>query len=477
MYNSIQHFGEFGVKKIEAKIKSFVNEGKDLADLVFGLQEDLFELGRNILQEVIEDMDEHLRTSGIRKKQWEIVRKDPATLLTSFGMISYSRTYFKPKTGGTRKYLVDKIVGIDSHDRVSSDVVINALEESVESSYKKGGKKATYVGEITKQAVKNMVHTIEVEQPKLEATEKKEVKVLYIEADEDHVALQRKNNKKDDTERTRRIAMPRLVYVHEGIDQEKSTVKRKVLKNVRYFGGEYRDSEKLWLEVFEYIDKMYKLDSVEVIYLSGDGASWIRKGLDWIPKSKFVLDNYHLNKYVKEATAHLDDEAITQGLRDGLDEADKGLVKRVLNRILEKTEIDTKRNAVKNSRRYILNNWSGIEIKVDNYDIVGCSAEGHVSHIFSDRLSSRPKGWSEKGADQMAQLRVFKKNGGKVYDLVMAQKKRDNQAQKQELQDELIRELRSKAKRYDDTWGSNLTVIQKGHKTALYNGLRSIVGI
>ena len=315
MYNSIQHFGEFGVKKIEAKIKSFVNEGKDLADLVFGLQEDLFEFGRNILQEVIEDMDQHLRTSGVRKKQWEIVRKDPATLLTSFGMISYSRTYFKPKRGGKRKYLVDKIIGIDSHDRVSSDVVINAIEESIESSYKKGGKKAAYVGEITKQAVKNMIHTIEVEQPQVVVEEKKEIRVLYIEADEDHVALQGKNTKKEGKERTRRIAMPRLVYVHEGIDHEKSTRKRKVLKNVRYFGGEYKDSESLWLEVAGYIDEVYKIDMVETIYLSGDGASWIKQGLDWIPKSRFVLDNYHLNKYVKEATAHLDDGAIIQGLR------------------------------------------------------------------------------------------------------------------------------------------------------------------
>jgi hypothetical protein len=196
MYNSIQHFGEFGVRKIEAKIKNFVDEGKDLADLIYGLQEDLFEFGRNILQEVIEDMDEHLRTSSLRKKQWEIVRKDCATLLTSFGTLSYSRTYFKPKKGGERKYLVDKIVGIDSHDRVSSDVVINAVEESIESSYKKGGQKAAYVGEITKQTVKNIIHTIEVEQPDIKINEKKELRILYIEADEDHVALQGKNIKR-----------------------------------------------------------------------------------------------------------------------------------------------------------------------------------------------------------------------------------------------------------------------------------------
>ena len=477
MYNSIQHFEEFGIKKIEAKVKDFIINRKDLADLVLGLQEDIFELGRNILQEVLEGMDEDLRTSGVRKKDWEIVRKDPASILSSFGTLKYDKTYFKPKKGGKREYLVDNMVGIEPHDRVSADVEINAVEEAIESSYKKGGKKASYVDEISKQTVMNLIHTINVEQPPVVVNEKKEIKILHIEADEDHVALQRKNIKIESIEKSRKISMPRIVYVHEGMDYEKSTAKRKVLKNTRYFGGEYKNSEVLWLEVAEYIDKVYDIDKIEVIYLSGDGAAWIRQGLNWVPKSKFVLDNYHLNKYVKEATAHLSDEAITQGLRDGLDEADKDLVKRVFDRILEKTEIKTKRNAVIDAKKYILNNWAGIEIKVDNSEIVGCSAEGHVSHIFSDRLSSRPKGWSIKGADQMSQLRVFKKNGGKVYDLVMAQKKKEKQTQKHELQDKLVKELRVESKRYDGSWSSNLTVIKKGQKTALYSGLRGLVGI
>ena len=70
----------------------------------------------------------------------------------------------------------------------------------------------------------------------------------------------------------------------------------------------------------------------------------------------------------------------------------------------------------------MLNNWAGIAIKAYNNEIVGYSAEGHVSHILSDRISSRQMGWSKIGADKMSQLRIFKKNGGVIYDLVMAQK-------------------------------------------------------
>jgi hypothetical protein len=36
MYNSLQHFNEFGTRKIEETIKNLINEKKDLADLVYG---------------------------------------------------------------------------------------------------------------------------------------------------------------------------------------------------------------------------------------------------------------------------------------------------------------------------------------------------------------------------------------------------------------------------------------------------------
>jgi hypothetical protein len=475
MYNSIQQFINFGTGKIEERIKSFIEEKKDLADLVIGLQEELFELGRNIVREVLEDIDHQLRESGLRKQKWEVVRTDKTGLLTSFGQISYLRTYFKPKRGGKRKYLVDEIFGISPHDRVSADVVINVLEEASDSSYRKGGEKAAYTEEISKQAVKNKIHDLEIVQPPVIVEKKKEIKVLFIEADEDHVAQQGKKPKSKGGEKVSNTLMPKLVYVHEGIDYEKSTKKRRVLKDVRHFGG-LQKSEDLWIEVSKYIDEVYDIETVETIYISGDGASWIKQGLNWIPKSQFVLDNYHMNKYIRAATAHLDDEAITQGLKDALDEADKEMMIKVFKRILELTETGTKRVAVNDAKRYLLNNWAGIEIKVDNREIVGCSAEGHVSHVLSDRLSSRPMGWSAVGVDKMAQLRVFKKNGGKIYDLVMAQKKKKQKEQQHAQQDELIRELRASNKR-DNVWNSKVTVLNKGHKTTLYSGLRAIIGM
>lgn len=95
----------------------------------------------------------------------------------------------------------------------------------------------------------NKVHQIEVKEAPIREQEKKEVRILYIEADEDHVSLQKKGDKKRNN-----ISMPKLMYVHEGIDAEKSVGKRTVLKNIRYFGGDTA-SEELWLQVAQYIDR------------------------------------------------------------------------------------------------------------------------------------------------------------------------------------------------------------------------------
>ena len=259
-------------------------------------------------------------------------------------------------------------------------------------------------------------------------------------------------------------------------DADKSTDKRHVLKNVRYFGGDFK-SEDLWLKVAQYIDEQYIEESIETIYISGDGASWIRQGLQWIPKGRFVLDNHHMNKYIRIATAHLPDDRWYYALQDAIGWPDKKMTAEVFDRVLKLTENGTKKEAVREAKRYILNNWDGIEIKEEKAEeIVGCSAEGHVSHVFSERLSSRPKGWSKIGADKMAQLRIYKQNGGKIYDLVMGQKKREQKENEIREREELLSSFRTASTKYEDIANTNLTVLQMGHKTALYKALRGIVG-
>ena len=70
---------------------------------------------------------------------------------------------------------------------------------------------------------------------------------------------------------------------------------------------------------------------------------------------------------------------------------------------------------------YFLSNWIAAKRRyTDRKHIKGCSAEGHVSSIYSERMSSRPMGWSETGSDRMCKLRCYVRNygQGKIIELV-----------------------------------------------------------
>ena len=71
-------------------------------------------------------------------------------------------------------------------------------------------------------------------------------------------------------------------------------------------------------------------------------------------------------------------------------------------------------------RSYLINNWEAIHRGFRDKHVLGCSAEGHVSSVYADRMSSRPMGWSEAGCDAMCRLRCYVRNHGreKIIELV-----------------------------------------------------------
>ena len=75
-------------------------------------------------------------------------------------------------------------------------------------------------------------------------------------------------------------------------------------------------------------------------------------------------------------------------------------------------------------REYILSNWTAAKLRLRHQNgVKGSSTEGHVSHVLSNRMSSRPMGWSITGATKMAKLRAYELNGGDMLELVRYQKR------------------------------------------------------
>jgi hypothetical protein len=423
----IQQFSEKIMSEVKKELDKIFLEGEsDISQLINLVDMNLKDLGSNIIKYIIEESDRIIKESKGRKRNWVVQSKDAEnTLLTEFGEVKYKRTYYKSKGSKGFTYLVDDYFGIERYQRIDKGLEAKIVELSKDHSYQKSADLAVKTVELSRQTVKNKIRKLgEIDNRKVNnSEEKRHIKRLYIEADEDHISLQNASN-----------TIAKLVYVHEGI---KKQGKRFELKNTHYFAGLYKDVEELWLEVLDYIYENYEVDEIETIYLAGDGAEWIKEGLNWLPRPKYILDRYHLNKYVLQATGHV--PSLRFKLWDGLNRCDIDKVKEVFKGIIKNTERDTKLKAVKDARKYILNNWGGIEIYKKDSHVIGCSAEGHVSHVLSERMSSRPLGWSIKGADQMARLRAFKYNGGSKEGLYRLLVKKNEKKRKEKLEEILTR--------------------------------------
>ncbi|HHW21475.1 MAG TPA: ISLre2 family transposase [Clostridiaceae bacterium] len=385
------------IPEIEKSIAERLLNGSSFSELAATVHDWVNKIGIKILEQIVEDADKAFIDSAERKRHWQIVRKDKRGILTGMGQVNISRNYYRHKKTGKYAYLADEVLKLPTYDRVDEGLKADLIVKASGMSYSKAGKANPYA-EVSRQTVMNCIREAGTLIYVPEDSQKKAVPVLYVEADEDHVAHQDGQNRQ-----------AKLVYVHEGA---KRNGKRCDLQNVHYFATTKTDNETLWTEVLDYIERTYDVERIERIYVAGDGAGWIKAGQSYLPKSVSILDSYHRNKYVRKVASG--DELQMRRLVDALRAGDRSATANELKSCYEKAETEGQRKKVLEVRRYLFDNWKSIENATKYPDVIGCSAEGHVSHILSERLSSRPMGWSITGSEQMSRLRAFIFNGGDV---------------------------------------------------------------
>ena len=134
MIKSIQQFEEVGVKNLAGTLEKFLKEPEKQAEFIYGVTDSVIQLGLDIIAETFESMDEELRESEFRKLNWVISRRDKTSLLTSLGTVKYQKTLFKNKKTGNCEYLLDRIMGLESHARMTEDAEAKMLEEAVSNN-------------------------------------------------------------------------------------------------------------------------------------------------------------------------------------------------------------------------------------------------------------------------------------------------------------------------------------------------------
>ena len=417
MENILHDFNEKVISLVAKCLKNSITE-EVISDFTNDLESEMITFGRDVVQFLVEYAENIIFKLKERKEKFESLEKDDRTIISIFGEINFKRRYYQDKETKERIYLLDQFLKLEKRERMLPNVKERLIEEARETSYKKAGQKASYGTEISKQTVKNEINKLDFK-PKIaeEKENKKKVKKLYIIADEDHVHLQKGG-----------IEEPRLIIVYDSIIAKGNRIE---LKNKRHFGGIYsKKIDDLWEEVMTYIENNYDTEYLEKVYISGDGANWIKTGLEWIIKSEYVLDEFHMKKAVNGIVGRItktnkeEKEKQKKEIRTALRRLNFVKFKELCYEILAEEMEKTTRKRKEDLMNYILNNVEGIKNLYRNKkELHGCSAEGHISHIYSDRMSSRPMGWSTTNVNNMSKLRTSKEDNISTKEILENSKK------------------------------------------------------
>lgn len=399
------------VEEIKSAEEKFFHNPKSFYELETSVKASAESFTAGFLGAVLSDMDNRLCNDGLRKNDYTIARRDQRTIISSVGDIVFNCTYFKSrgKDGGYH-YLLEEMIGLDAHERFSEAAETAILIEAMKTSYEEASKVIPSRSMITKTTVMNKVHGIADAIPCDIPAEKKECEYLFIEADEDHVAEQHGRWCEENEG-----FISRLAYVYEYKREVPKVKGRKELVNTFYFGGLYEGSKgvkRFWESVDEYIRAHYDIYKLKRVFISGDGAGWIKSGTSYIGNSLYCVDKYHMSKYINAAANQMGEEADSTkaDLYRYIYKKKRRKFKELTDKMAESAGNIKK---IEDLQVYALGNWDAVMRTYHNKLLSGCSAEGHVSNVLSDRLSSRPMGWSQTGADRMSKLRCYERNYGR----------------------------------------------------------------
>ncbi len=162
MVNSIKYFHEECIKKFEKLEDEFMKNPTLMAEYVQGIKNELHELGIIIIKESLENMNQMLIDSPVRKNNWSVESHTVKSLITSLGTVRFRKTLFTNKESGEYEYLLDRILGLERNQRLTEDAEANMLEEAVQTSYRRGGEAASIMTDVSKQTVKNKIHQLKL---------------------------------------------------------------------------------------------------------------------------------------------------------------------------------------------------------------------------------------------------------------------------------------------------------------------------
>ncbi len=354
----------------------------------------------------LEKMDEEiLKTRD--KKRYKCIRFEERTGVTIFGEFTIKRRVYKDIETNTYHFLLDEALGWPSRQRFSPKMRDIALDLATEMPFRRAarimsklvpGITAMSVWEVARQAgevIQKEGDTVRqaVFEDGVIPEGKYSTDVLFLEADGVIINQQKSQRKK---------AEVKLLTAYDGKRISKDG--RRSLEH-RYSVATTREAENFWEESSAHLANQWKMDRIKKVELGGDGASWVKEGIELFPNTVYHLDRYHLCKNLTECLAF--SPTSYQAAVGAIEQKDQQALIDILDRAA-KINKGTKRKKIKKLKNYLLENWDGIiaQLPEGGLGVI----EGQVRHIIARRMKRIGARWSPEGTDRMARLLAAKAN-------------------------------------------------------------------
>lgn len=382
------------------------------------------QIGREFTKEFLERYDRMLM-EGRDKKKYRNKGARQTTVKTVYGEVTYQRIVYEvTEEDGTRRfvYLLDETLDLDHVGLISTNLSELLVKGITELSYREC---ALQVSEKTGQTISamgvwNVIQALgeKVCEEEAELTEeykrgnvkgKKDVPVLFEEADGVYIKLQGKDRKKEKQDK----AEIKIGIAYDG--WRKTGPDRYALENKVVVAGfakakefqEYREAV---------IAKEFNLDEVSQRILNADGASWIKKVKD--KSTCFQLDPFHRNKAVKEKIhEEAARDAILELLKEDIEELFQYL-ETYRNSLSDEDEIEDVEDLIhyyeNNQEGLVPYQSQGLELPDPpeglEYRNMG-TMENHVWSVIAKRMKHGHRSWNH-----LAKI-LAKKCSGKLHEV------------------------------------------------------------
>lgn len=366
------------------------------------LDEKLCIAARNSLKAIFETIDRSFKNSPERRHGYHIKSTQERTILTVFGEITISRTFYKHKKTFKSFCYLDRYLGLAKYDYFDPYIKALVIEKVADNSYNKTALEINSLIEkkvkldaptiyISRQTVYNIVKKALISIP--EIIPKVTPSTIYIIADEKFVHTQHNNNQD---------AMVKSIVIFDGRSISKNRTK---LLNKQIFSS--RGSTCLD-NALDYLYGTYNLDEIKRIIVMGDGALWI-KNLKWHFKLDkhikviYALDQFHF----KQAIHHITNDPLLGKILTSY--VKKGNI-HDFNTCLEQLTLDNphREHILLEKQSYIINNQDPIK---NLFSLkLKCPMEAQISHNIAALFTSRPKAYSLKMLDKLLNIRMLFKN-------------------------------------------------------------------